>query len=80
MLRQEISELDFDINLQKEIYDELIEEINEWFAEQQEGEENYYVEVDKTDALICPVCQKSNLVVYLNKDGRYNYRCKCSAK
>ncbi|KAI9586710.1 RIP-like protein [Glossina fuscipes] len=79
LLRQEISELDFDINLQEEIYNELIEEINEWFVEQQEGEDNYYVEVDETNALICPVCQKSTLVIYLNKDNRYNYRCKCSA-
>uniref|UniRef100_A0A1B0B6J1 RPA-interacting protein C-terminal domain-containing protein n=1 Tax=Glossina palpalis gambiensis TaxID=67801 RepID=A0A1B0B6J1_9MUSC len=30
------------------------------------------------NALICPVCQKSKLVIYLNKDNRYNYRCKCS--
>uniref|UniRef100_A0A1A9WKC8 RPA-interacting protein C-terminal domain-containing protein n=1 Tax=Glossina brevipalpis TaxID=37001 RepID=A0A1A9WKC8_9MUSC len=62
---------------QEEIYNEFIEEINKWFAEQQEEEENYFEGGPKMNALICPVCQKGTLVVYLNKDSRYNYRCRC---
>lgn len=80
IVRQELAELEHDITLQEEIYNELEEELNDWFADQLEEEQNYLIEVAVSQDLVCPVCQVSNLVIFQTKDGSYNYRCKCNAK
>ncbi|XP_075149499.1 RPA-interacting protein alpha [Haematobia irritans] len=79
ILRQELAELEHDIELQNEIYHEILEEFNEWFVQEFENEANYLVEVAESQALVCPICQVKNLVAYQAKDQRFNYRCKCNA-
>lgn len=80
ILRQELAELEHDIELQDAIYDELLEEFNEWFVQEYEDEANYLLEVAESQDLVCPICQVNNLVAYRTKDQRFNYRCKCNAK
>ncbi|KAM7351564.1 RPA-interacting protein alpha [Cochliomyia hominivorax] len=79
ILRQELAELEYDITLQEEIYNELEDELNEWFVDQLEEEEDYLIEVAVSQDLVCPVCQVSNLVIFQAKTGGFNYRCKCNA-
>ncbi|KAI8119929.1 RIP-like protein [Lucilia cuprina] len=61
ILRQELAELEHDITLQDEIFHELEDELNDWFADQLEEEQNYLIEVAVSQDLVCPICQVSNL-------------------
>lgn len=80
ILRQELAELEHDINIQEDIYQELVTELNDWFIDQLENEEKYLFEVADSHDLVCPVCQLSNLVIYPCNEFELNYRCKCNAK
>ncbi|XP_013108611.1 RIP-like protein [Stomoxys calcitrans] len=79
ILRQELAELEHDIELQDAIYNEILDEFNEWFVQEFEDEANYLLEVAESQDLVCPVCQVNNLVAYTTKDQHFNYRCKCNA-
>lgn len=80
IFRQELAELEQDIELQQEIFEELKDEFNEWFIEQLQEEENYLLEVANSTALICPVCQIKNLVTFRTSEHTFCYRCKCNAR
>lgn len=80
ILRQELAELEQDINLQEEIYKELIDEMNEWFVEQMQLEEMYLIDVAESDALLCPVCQESNLQQLERVADGFLYKCVCGAE
>ena len=80
ILRRELAELEYDIDLQEEICEELVDELNEWFINQLVGEESYLFDAADSQDLVCPICQLSNLVVFPTNQGYFNYRCKCNAK
>ncbi|XP_055903629.1 RIP-like protein [Eupeodes corollae] len=66
ILRQELADLETDFDLQELIYTELIDEMNMWFVQQMEDEEEYLINVgDNNDEIVfCPVCQKSEMKLH----------------
>lgn len=61
ILRQEISDIQFDIQLQEQLFLELSKEADEWFIEEMEKEENRLIESLDDGGVICPICMLSNL-------------------
>ncbi|XP_055857466.1 RIP-like protein isoform X2 [Episyrphus balteatus] len=62
ILRQELADLETDLDLQELIYRELIDEMDMWFVQQMEEEEEYLINVgDADDIVFCPICQKAEL-------------------
>ncbi|XP_058815984.1 RIP-like protein [Topomyia yanbarensis] len=61
IVRQELSEIEKDIELQELIFQELIAETNEWLFEEYERSENYMIDEYGQDVVFCPVCQKHEL-------------------
>ncbi|XP_035779218.1 RIP-like protein [Anopheles albimanus] len=56
IVREQLSELEQDIALQELIYQELMQDADEWlFAEQSE---NYLIEAYETDSVFCPICER----------------------
>lgn len=82
ILREELAELDFNMELQDQIYNEMTDEINHWFVQQHVEEEDYMMTAVENPILICPVCLRSSVEVICSTDvyPLYNYRCKCSAR
>lgn len=65
ILREELADLEADINLQEIIFQELIDEVDEWFVQQMEAEQEYLINVGEAEDTIvfCPFCEKSELKV-----------------
>ncbi|XP_055640489.1 RIP-like protein [Toxorhynchites rutilus septentrionalis] len=61
IVRQELSELEKDIELQELIFQELISETNEWLFEEYEKSETYMINGFDQEAIFCPVCQKNEI-------------------
>lgn len=75
ILRQEISDIQFDIELQEHLFLELSKEADEWFLEEMEKEENRLIESVDDGAVICPICMLS----YLNYSDRLIH-CNCGVR
>lgn len=57
---EELKELNFDINLQDIVYQELLEETQIWaLAHLSEEETNYLGEQSDVIPFFCPICQKA---------------------
>ncbi|XP_064548082.1 RIP-like protein [Drosophila montana] len=59
ILRLELNELDQNLQLEQHVYQELLSDVNEWYALQEQHLEALYTEPDaepKDLSLICPVC------------------------
>ncbi|XP_058455754.1 RIP-like protein [Malaya genurostris] len=61
IVRQELSEIEKDIELQELIFQELIAETNEWLFEEYERSENYMIDEYGQEVVFCPICQKNEL-------------------
>lgn len=63
ILKEEILELESDIEKQELIYRELMELADQWLYEEMEFvEEKIIDQLLEVDDNFCPVCQKSNLI------------------
>ncbi|XP_058060146.1 RIP-like protein [Anopheles bellator] len=61
IVREELSELEQDIALQELIYQELIQDADQWLFYEQS--ENYLIDAYETDAVFCPICERSVLQI-----------------
>lgn len=62
ILKEEISEFESDIEMQALIYQELMEEADQWLYEEMELAQEIAIDrLMEGDNIFCPVCQKSNL-------------------
>ncbi|EDW52362.1 RIP-like protein [Drosophila sechellia] len=62
ILRLELSELEKDVELEELILEELLSDVNEWYALGEKNLETLYVEPDEQQKeVLCPVCQLKNL-------------------
>ncbi|XP_016945414.3 RIP-like protein [Drosophila suzukii] len=62
ILRLELSELEKDVELEQLILEELLADVNEWYALGEKNLETLYVEPDeKQKDVLCPVCQIKSL-------------------
>ncbi|XP_016990274.1 RIP-like protein [Drosophila rhopaloa] len=62
ILRLELSEFEADLELEQLILDELLSDVNEWYALGEKNVETLYVEPDqKQKDVLCPVCQIKSL-------------------
>ncbi|XP_055544435.1 RIP-like protein isoform X2 [Wyeomyia smithii] len=61
IVREELSEIEKDIELQELIYQELMAETNEWLFQEYERSENYMIDEYDQEVVFCPVCQKNQL-------------------
>lgn len=62
ILKEEIFELEKDLEKQEQIFREIMEEADQWLYEEMELAEE--IAIDRLldgDNIFCPVCQKSNL-------------------
>ncbi|XP_023177477.1 RIP-like protein [Drosophila hydei] len=78
ILRLELKELDQDLELEQHVYEELLSDVNEWYALQEQHLEALYIEPDtdpKDLDLICPVCLIKSLQRFKSL-----YTCKCGAR
>ncbi|XP_053695895.1 RIP-like protein [Sabethes cyaneus] len=73
IVREELSEIEKDIELQELIYQELIAETNEWLLEEYERSESYLIDEYDQEIVFCPVCQKNQLTQI---DG-HRIQCSC---
>lgn len=74
IVRQELSELEQDIELQELIFQELIAEADEWLFEEYERFGCYQIDEYEQEVVFCPLCQKDKLVP--TGDGSV-MRCSC---
>lgn len=79
ILRSELNELDQDLELEQHILEELLSDVNEWYALQEQHVEALYTEAD-TDPeqleIICPVC----LLKPLHHVQSSIYKCECGVE
>ncbi|XP_055598317.1 RIP-like protein [Uranotaenia lowii] len=76
IVREELSELEHDIELQRLIFEELISQTDEWLFLEYERSETYQIdEYGEDPPVFCPVCQKHQLT---NDGGQLG--CPCGAK
>ncbi|TDG45623.1 hypothetical protein AWZ03_007898 [Drosophila navojoa] len=78
ILRLELKELDQDLELEQHVYEELLSDVNEWYALQEQHLEALYTEPDtdpKVHELICPVCLIKSLQRFKSL-----YTCECGAR
>uniref|UniRef100_A0A8D8B6H4 RIP-like protein n=1 Tax=Culex pipiens TaxID=7175 RepID=A0A8D8B6H4_CULPI len=61
IVRQELSELEQDIQLQELIFQELIVDADEWLFAEYEKSENYQIDEYGQEEVFCPVCQRAGL-------------------
>uniref|UniRef100_A0A182NBW2 RPA_interact_C domain-containing protein n=1 Tax=Anopheles dirus TaxID=7168 RepID=A0A182NBW2_9DIPT len=59
IVREELSELEHDIALQELIYDELMQDTEQWLF--YERSENYLIDAYESDTVVCPICEHSEL-------------------
>ncbi|KAL7741935.1 hypothetical protein ACLKA6_012146 [Drosophila palustris] len=74
ILRLELNELDEDLKLEEHIYEELLSDVNEWYALQEQHVEELFTELE-ADPIICPVCLKKPL-----QRLNYLYKCECGVQ
>ncbi|KAH8377827.1 hypothetical protein KR093_007267 [Drosophila rubida] len=78
ILRLELSELEHDLEIEQHIYEELLADVNEWYALQEQNLEELYAE-NTTDPsqepVICPVCLKKPLYRIHSL-----YKCECGVQ
>uniref|UniRef100_A0A0P6IVA7 RPA-interacting protein C-terminal domain-containing protein n=1 Tax=Aedes aegypti TaxID=7159 RepID=A0A0P6IVA7_AEDAE len=77
IVRQELSELEKDIELQELIFQELIAETDEWLFEEYERSGCYQIDEYDQEVVFCPQCQKDKLV--RTEDGTV-VRCSCGIR
>ncbi|KAH8405196.1 hypothetical protein KR222_008332 [Zaprionus bogoriensis] len=80
ILRLELSELDQDLALEQHVYEELLLDVNEWYALQEQHLEALYTEPDADPeqlTLICPVCQLKPLQ---RLQAAASYSCECGVQ
>lgn len=77
IVRQELSELEQDIQLQELIFQELIAETDEWLFEEYERSGCYMIDEYGEEVVFCPVCQKDKLA---KAEGGDFVRCSCGIK
>ncbi|ALC39587.1 Ripalpha [Drosophila busckii] len=56
ILRHELKDMDKDLELEAHIFEELLADINEWYALQEQHVETLYTESCEAEPLLCPVC------------------------
>lgn len=61
IVRQELTEIEQDIELQELIFQELMAATDEWLFEEYERSESYMIDEYDQPVVFCPVCQKSDL-------------------
>uniref|UniRef100_A0A1Q3EY54 RPA-interacting protein C-terminal domain-containing protein n=1 Tax=Culex tarsalis TaxID=7177 RepID=A0A1Q3EY54_CULTA len=76
IVRQELSELEQDIQLQELIFRELIAETDEWLFAEYEKSENYQIDEYGQEQVFCPVCQRSGL----KPVAAGTVRCECGVQ
>lgn len=63
ILKEEIVELETDIEKQELIYQEIMEEADQWLYEEMESaEETLINNLLDVESVFCPICQKSSLM------------------
>lgn len=74
ILRLELSEFEHDLELEQLVLDELLSDVNEWYALGEQNVETLYEESEdgQPKDVLCPVC----LVKPLQR-GKGNYNCEC---
>ncbi|XP_016965363.1 RIP-like protein [Drosophila biarmipes] len=73
ILRLELSELEKDVELEQLILEELLADVNEWYALGEKNLETLYVEPDeKPRDVLCPVCQIKSL-----RRHKAGFNCEC---
>lgn len=77
IVRQELSELEQDIQLQELIFQELIAETDEWLFEEYERSGYYMIDEYEEVVVFCPVCQKDKLV---KAEEEHFVQCSCGIK
>ncbi|EDW03151.1 RIP-like protein [Drosophila grimshawi] len=78
ILRMELNELDQDLELEQHVYEELLSDVNEWYALQEQHLEALYAEPDddaKELSLLCPVCLMKSL-----QRIKSQYSCECGVR
>ncbi|KAH8249723.1 hypothetical protein KR032_011772 [Drosophila birchii] len=79
MIRLELSELEHDLELEQLILDELLSDVNEWYALGEQNLETLYVEPDdeqqQLKEVLCPVCQVKSL-----QREKKGYLCECGVQ
>lgn len=71
--------MDQDLELEKHIYEELLSDVNEWYALQEQNLEAFYTEPDadpQQQVIICPVC----LLKPLHHLQSSIYKCECGVQ
>ncbi|EDW85228.1 uncharacterized protein Dwil_GK18391 [Drosophila willistoni] len=79
LLRLELIEFDHDLELEMHILQELLSDVNEWYALGEQSLETLYVEPDASateQIVLCPVCQMKPL----SKFKSSSYICECGIK
>lgn len=76
-MRLELSEFEHDIELEQLVLDELLSDVNEWYAMGEQNVETLYEESEdgQPKDVLCPVC----LVKPLQR-GKGNYNCECGVQ
>ncbi|XP_044251022.1 RIP-like protein [Drosophila takahashii] len=73
ILRLELSELEKDVELEELILEELLSDVNEWYALGEQNLETLYAEADeKPKDVLCPVCQIKTL-----RRHKGSFICEC---
>jgi len=67
------------VKLDEEIYNEIINEMNEWFIQELEHEELYLIDLEKDNSIICPICQKCHLKTELGFTSN-KFKCDCGVQ
>ncbi|XP_043068624.1 RIP-like protein [Drosophila bipectinata] len=77
ILRLELSEFEHDLELEQLVLDELLSDVNEWYALGEQNVETLYEESEdgQPKDVLCPVC----LVKPLQR-GKANYNCECGVQ
>ncbi|EDV32269.1 uncharacterized protein Dana_GF14134 [Drosophila ananassae] len=77
ILRLELSEFEHDLELEQLVLDELLSDVNEWYALGEQNVETLYEESEdgQPKDVLCPVC----LVKPLQR-GKGNYNCECGVQ
>lgn len=61
-MREELAEMEEDIELQELIYKEIVENYDQWLWDDYERSENCHIEqLDENEGVFCPICQVSLL-------------------
>ncbi|XP_060644969.1 RIP-like protein [Drosophila nasuta] len=78
ILRLELNELDQDLEMEQHIYEELLADVNEWYALQEQNLEELFAENERDPSqvpIICPVCLKKPLLHISSL-----YKCECGVQ